>query len=89
MPTDYFKLAQSITRKYARDLKDAENSARAPRIAEEHAISRAELARMQNCSVSMNDIIEAAGAEGLLRDPLLKNRLKSIGSFLNSDFNRF
>ena len=86
---DYFKIAQDITRKYARDIKDANNSVKKSRIVESHAVSRAILVNQQVASVSMNDILEAAGAEGLLRDPLVKKRLQQMGSALNSCESRF
>ena len=89
MLTDYFKVAQDITRKYARDLKDANSLTKKSRIVESHAVSRAILVNQQLASVSMNDIIEAAGAEGLLRDPLVRKRLQQMGSALNSCENRF
>jgi len=89
MPQDYFKLAQEITKKYARDIKDAENSVLKPRICQEHAVSREILANQELASVSMNEILEAAGAEGLMQDPLLRMQFKQMGMTLNSDFKRF
>ncbi len=89
MSQSSFERARAVVTKYNHDMRDANGSARKPRIAEIHAVSRLKQAQNAVTSLSMNDIIEAAGAEGLLNDPLLKNRLKQIGNVLNSDFLRF
>lgn len=85
----YFQKALDITRKYADTMRDANNAVKKSRIVEDHAVSREILVKQQLASVSMNEIIEAAAAQGLLRDPLLRKQLKEMSTILNTPFDCF
>lgn len=85
----YFDLAIALTRKYDKDIRDAEKAGKKARIKHVRATSRALIEQSRVASLSMNDIIDAAKAEGLLTDPLIRQKLVNAASILNSEFDRF
>lgn len=87
--SQYYDFALGVTRQYASDLRDANARATKPSLCESRATSRSVTENYRLAATSMNDILNAAQADGLLADPLMKARLLNMSSVLNSDVDAY
>ncbi len=81
--------ANAVISQYRKDMRDANSTAKKPRICTQKAVSRLLTIQATQASVSMNDILDSINGTGFMIDPLQRQRIIAASSALSKTFNKF